>query len=147
MSKTWILVAHRAGARLFLSAGPGKGLALVRNIDHPEGRLKGSEIVSDRQGRAFESHGAGRHAYEAPHDPTDSAATQFARELAAILDQGRNEGRYEQLVLVAEARFLGMLRGALSREAAARVSHTLEKDLGAVSEHDLPSRLQGIVAL
>ncbi|NNE19964.1 MAG: host attachment protein, partial [Myxococcales bacterium] len=41
MGKTWILVAHEAGARLFANDGIGQGLALVESIDHPEGRARG----------------------------------------------------------------------------------------------------------
>src|SRR5205814_8802780 len=37
MSKTWILVAHRSGARLFENRGPGKGLAFLRHRDKPAG--------------------------------------------------------------------------------------------------------------
>ena len=47
---TWVLVAHRAGARIFAHPGPGRGLALEREIDHPEGRKLSGEI--DEIGRA-----------------------------------------------------------------------------------------------
>jgi hypothetical protein len=39
VTTTWILVAHRGGARLLANTGPGKGLQLVYDIPHPEGRL------------------------------------------------------------------------------------------------------------
>lgn len=32
MAKTWILVAHEAGARVFENRGPGKGLELVEHL-------------------------------------------------------------------------------------------------------------------
>ena len=44
MAKTWILVGHEAGARVFENRGPGKGLELVETIEHPEGRLRDRDI-------------------------------------------------------------------------------------------------------
>ena len=34
MARTWILVGHEAGARVFENRGPGKGLDLVETIEH-----------------------------------------------------------------------------------------------------------------
>ena len=79
---TWILVAHRAGARLFENKGPGKGLSLVENIDHPEGRLKDHDINADRPGRAFDNLGAGRHGMGKEVSPTQHVSQQFAKSLA-----------------------------------------------------------------
>lgn len=145
MRKTWVLVAHRSGARLFENRGPGKGLELVQDLEHPAGKLKNHEIDSDKHGRSFDRRGAGRHAYTTEQDPTTHIAAQFARELAALLEDGRNQQRYEQLVLVAEPRFLGRLRAALSAQTAARVSATLDKDLGGIEARDLPKHLEEVV--
>ena len=73
MGKTWILVAHEAGARLFANDGIGNGLALVESIDHPEGRARDRDIDSDRPGRSFRKNsGDPRRASmgqsESPHD-------------------------------------------------------------------------------
>jgi len=145
MGKTWILVAHRSGARLFENRGPGKGLALVQSLEHPAGKLKNHEIDSDKHGRSFDRRGAGRHAYTAEQEPTTHVAEQFARQLAALLEDGRNRQRYAQLVLVAEPRFLGLLRPALSASTAALVQATLDKDLGGVEARDLPKHLEEVV--
>lgn len=53
MAKTWILVAHEAGARAFENDGPGKGLDLVEEIEHAEGRTRDGAIDTDRPGRSF----------------------------------------------------------------------------------------------
>jgi protein required for attachment to host cells len=150
MSTTWVLVAHRSGARLFENAGRGKGLSLVQDLPHPEGRLKSGEINSDRPGRSYSSSSGGggmaRHGF-GKDDATVEVAAHFARELAGLLDRGRTEKRFDQLVLVAEPSFLGNLRASLTTPTAAAVSATLDKDLGQVSEHDLPKHLGSVIAL
>lgn len=144
---TWILVAHRAGARLFENDGPGKGLRRIEEIAHPAGRLENRQIGSDKPGRSFDSHGTGRHALGKEQDPAETLAREFARELTARLEHGRVRNAYARLVLVAEPRFLGMLRSALSPQTQALVGATLDKDLGGVSDHDLPKHLGGVVNL
>ncbi len=145
MSKTWILVAHRAGARIFESGGPGMGLRRIEEIPHPEGRLENRQIGSDKPGRSFDSHGASRHALGKEHDEAETVAQAFAHKLAAHLDNARAKNAFSKIVLVAEPRFLGMLHAALPAHTAALVSTKVEKDLGHVADHDLPAHLRGIV--
>ncbi len=147
MNKTWILVAHRAGARIFENNGPGTGLSPVDAITHPEGRLANKALGSDTPGRSFDSHGANRHALGKEHDPVETVAQEFARALAARLEAGRTKHAYGKLVLVAEPRFLGMLRAALSSQTTALVSATLDRDLGGTADRELPSHLGAVVQL
>lgn len=144
MSKTWILVAHRAGARLFENDGPGTGLKRVEEIQHPEGRLENKALGSDKPGRSFDSHSPGRHSLGKEHDEAETVAQAFAHKLAAHLDNARARNAFGKLVLVAEPRFLGQLRAALPPHTAALVSATVDKDLGRVADHDLPGHLAGI---
>ncbi len=145
MTTTWILVAHRSGARLFESSGPGKGMQLVEDIPHPEGRLKNHEINADKPGRAFDKVGGGRHSMSKEHEPTEQLSMRFAKSLGDRLDRGRIENRYGNLVLVAEPRFLGELRATLAAPTAALVSATLDKDLIGVENRDLPAHLSAVV--
>ena len=147
MNNTWILVAHRGGARLFESRGPGKGLNLLHDIPHPEDRLKNKDIGADKPGRSFDSRGQSRHSLATEQEPTAHVAEQFAKHLSSLLDDGRNQQRYAKLVLVAEPRFLGSLRAALSSPTAALVTATLGKDLGGIEPHHIPGHLADTVRL
>lgn len=147
MGKRWVLVAHRGGARLFENRGPGKGLELLKTVEHPAGKLRSHDIDSDKHGRSFDRRGGGRHAYTTEQDPTMHIAEQFAKQLAELLDDGRTQQRYAQLVLVAEPRFLGILRAALTSTTAARVVATLTKDLGSTDARELPKHLEDVIPI
>lgn len=147
MDKTWILVADRAHARIFENTGPHSGLNLVREIEHPEGRLQNREIGTDKPGRSFDSHGQGRHALGTEYDPTEHLSQQFAKSLADALEEGRTHNRYERAVLVAEPRFLGLIRDAMSDSARDRISATVNKDLSHIRTQDLPAHLRDVVPL
>ncbi len=142
MNHTWILVAHRGGARLFENQGPGQGLNLLQDIPHPEGRLKSKDLGTDQPGRGSDSHGT-RHAFEQQQEP----AAHVTEQLSTLLEDGRTHHRYRQLVLVAEPHFLGNLQAALNPQTAALVTATVDKDLGHVNAHEMPKHLSAVVRL
>lgn len=147
MNNIWILVAHRGGARIFENKGHGKGLNLLQDIPHPQGRLKNKDIGADKPGRSFDRQGQGRHSLASEQEPTAHVAEQFAKQLSSMLDDGRNHQRYGKLVLVAEPRFLGNLRAALSPPTAALVTAAVDKDLGGVEAHNMPKYLGEVIRL
>jgi len=109
--------------------------------------LPGREIMSDRPGRTFDSVGAGRHAKEPRTDPREVEKRSFAHELAAMLDDGLKQGKFERLVLVAPPRELGFLRVELSPAVRKRVSAELNKDLTGVSPSEIPDHLGDVMAV
>ncbi|MGD8606213.1 MAG: host attachment protein [Myxococcales bacterium] len=147
MAKTWILVAHDAGARLFENDGPGTGLELLEEIDHPEGRERDRNFDADRPGRSFRKNSADprRAAMSRSESPHDRAVADFARELAHKLQHGRTDNRYDRLVLVAPPRFLGLLRAALDGPTAQLVTASLDKDLGSQKASELVEHLGEVI--
>jgi protein required for attachment to host cells len=146
MRRTWIVVAHRAGTRIFEPDAETRALGLVQELDHPEGRKLSGAIDSDRSGMAFSSMGGGGgHPMSAEENSRDHKARTFARLVAETLRKGRVENQYDDLVLVAEARFLGMLRDSLDAPTAKKIDATLDKNLANVAVHDLPQHLSSVV--
>jgi protein required for attachment to host cells len=141
---TYILAARRSGAVLFSSRGPSAPMNLVAEIDYPRGRLKASDLETDRPGRAFDRAAQGRHAYSSEEGATDRVEHDFAVQLADQLDQYRNSGAFDQLVLVAGPKLLGKLRHALSEPTRKLVSAELDKDLVDPTEQELRKQLTGL---
>lgn len=132
---SWILVANRTGARILDKQG--STFNLRETIAHEAGRRRDRDVDSDRQGRAFDRIGGNRHALSSSETPHDHDAKAFARELAERLRADRLQQRFERLVLVAEPRFLGLLRAALDEGTARTVIGTVPKDLAEVPLQDL----------
>lgn len=140
---TWILVAHRGGARLL--EWRGLDAVEVESIEHPEGKLKARDIDSDKPGRVFDRFGPGRHATSRENEATQHVADVFAKSLGVVLEKARTDGRFTRLVLVAEPQFLGRVRAALSPQTAKLIVQSIDKDLGALAGHALTKRLRGEV--
>ncbi len=127
--KRWVVVANQSGARIFSAAASGAGLIELEDAFNPRGRARDGDIDADRPGRSFDSAGDGRHALGREETPSEHAAADFARHVAARLAAARSAAEFDSLVLVAEPRFLGRLRAALDDPTAATVSASLDKDL------------------
>ena len=137
MTTTWILSANRSSASLFESDWLSKSIRRIRDIPHPQGRLQNQEIDTDKLGRVFDSIGQGRHSTSPKQEPTEHIAQQFALELAEVLNKGRLTHAYDKLILVAEPKFLGILRAALNKNTESLVTQTVNKELVDIKEEDL----------
>ena len=132
-----IVVADQAEARFYDMHIPGKSLRLTGRLLDPSARLHERDLVSDRPGRVFDRAplSAGRRGAMAHHDTGGErsarryAAVAFARRIGRQLDLARRQGRFERLVLMANPRFLGMLRQVLPPQLGECVAAVVPKDL------------------
>ncbi len=131
---TWVLVADGSRARL-IRLEKDRSLTEVEAFACPEQRLKEQELTSDRAGRSFDSKGGGRHDMEPGTTQHEQVAIDFARELAGRLDELRNAGELDKLVIIAAPAFLGHLRSTISSETQSLVALSIDKDL---TQHTLP---------
>jgi protein required for attachment to host cells len=137
---TWFLVADRARARI-LEGGADRTLTEVACFVEPAARAAEATLTDDRPPTVNESVGMARHSIE-PHTPLrDKITARFARTLCDALEAGRNEGRFENLVLVAPPRFLGALRAQLGESLSACIEREVRHDFTSLATHELGERL------
>lgn len=141
MTKTWILAAESSRAVIYRVESRTAPLVEVKSLAHPEGREMEHDMTSDRPGRAFDSFGNNRHSMGKEVDPKRQEAIQFSRRLADCLEQGRTQGDFEQLILIAPPEFLGLLRQALNDQVLKRVSQSLDKNLVQAGEKAIREHL------
>lgn len=128
MHKTWIVVADSARARIFERDGRWQELNEFRDLAHPESRLRNGDLRTGGRGEQMESTRQSSHDSDWENSPAETEATRFAREVARALQEGRNEGGYEKLVLIAAPAFLGRLREKLDPATAHCVVQELDKN-------------------
>ncbi|NDP38972.1 MAG: host attachment protein [Rhodoferax sp.] len=141
MIKIWILAANSGNATLFSADSPTAPLTELATFDNPDARAKQMDLVSDRPGRSFDSHGEGRHAMEVEVDPKKQEQIRFAKLIADRLEQGRVDNAFGRLVLVVAPMFLGLLRANFGAPLSALVSMELDKDYTALRPEELRARL------
>jgi protein required for attachment to host cells len=132
--KTWVVVAHRGGARLLLQEDDEK-TRVIETLDNPEARTHDRESAPGHEGGRAARQTEGRDISR------DHASKPFANLLADKLQRGRTDGQYDELVLIAAPRFLGVLRGALDAATTQKIRGTLDKDYAGLNDHELIARL------
>src|SRR5690606_33326050 len=118
---TWVLIADGHRARVLQNDGPGKGFFPPLKQEYIGSAAPTREIVSDRQGRTFDSKGQGRHAMEPQTDPHRYEKLRFAKQLSEELEAYQKKGAFDRLVIVAAPQTLGDLRNELSAGVKAMI--------------------------
>jgi protein required for attachment to host cells len=144
-STTWVLVADGAKARVFSFDQGKRELDLVHEMGSEEARQKPSEILSDNEGRRFDTGPNQRSTVGAATDPQRYAKEVFSRDVASYLDKAATQHSYERLVLVAAPQMLGDLRSELSKPAASKVDGELAKDLTNLDQRELIAHLEEVL--
>lgn len=141
MPSTWILVADGAKARLFELAAKDAQLTELGCFVNPEGRMPDAAFTTGRRPLVDEGATTVRHALQPHTSPREKSDERFARALGEVLERGREQGRYECLVLVAPPRFLGVLRTGLGKRVCERVTAEIRRDLTALPTGEVRVRL------
>ena len=106
---TWILIANSSYVEILELRG--KEIEVIERKDHPEGRQKIHELISDKPGRTFaiastEGHNVGEEEERVrKHDHEI-----FMHEFMEICLQAKNENRFDKLSIIAPPHFLGEIR-------------------------------------
>ncbi|QDV18738.1 hypothetical protein Pan153_33990 [Gimesia panareensis] len=161
---TWILVADRAQARIFVPEEAGaeplrqyvdfvgragylepdveepQHLTEESDFIHPESHLSRGDVESDRPGQ-FESTGSAQHSGAPKQDFKHETAEHFAKELVDYLEKARQEKKFEQLALVAAPLFLGVLRKELTPSLSQMVTFELDKDYTKLKPEEIREHL------
>ncbi len=140
MKLTWIVVANNSLARIFTAENESSPINEIETLTHLEGRLHDREMTSDLPGK-IKGEGAVGHAFEQPTDPKKHEADQFAHLVAKHLEAAHNEHRFEQLLLVAEPSFLGLLRNHLSAQIKKLICFELDSNITTLTAAEIRTHL------
>lgn len=141
MSSIWVVVADSSRARFFTAEKPDSELVETETLAHPEARMHEGDLVSDRSGRG---RGIG-------HDMGHESAAKeeenihFAARVCEKLEAARNSGDINRIYMVAEPKFLGLLRKHCSAPLQKLIEEEIAKNLATQGLDDirrqLPKRL------
>lgn len=146
MTREWIVVADYGGARIFERSSKVARPALVFELEHPEGRLRTQELVSDGVGAMTTPSFDGIMGMPQGSDPHDVENERFTRQLADHLTAAVAAGKCEHLQLIVAPRMLGGLRPHLAKLKAGVVQEEMAKDLTHLPTSQLPERLKVMLA-
>jgi protein required for attachment to host cells len=154
----WILVADSSRARIFSGTrkftSPGEfefsKFSEIDDLVNAWGRARNQDIDTDKPGRMVDRNSAGagggqRSAVGGREEPKETEAKAFAQRVGEYLQDGLNDGSFDELVVVAAPKFLGMLRDAIPSQVQNTVVEEISKDFTKMSAHDLEGRLPELI--
>jgi len=116
-------------------------LILVKEISHPENKLKNSDITSDRSGH-YKARLSGRGAYSPHMEAKEINIDNFSREIASELNKERIKQDYDELIVIANPHMNGLLAKHIDKHVKDLIVNTIEKDLLELHERELLDYLQ-----
>jgi protein required for attachment to host cells len=123
-----VVVADESKAIVYRRTSLSGPLQETTTFENEAARLKTGEIIADKGGRSFDSHGHGRHTMaNEKADPKKHLAEQFARDIAEHIKTDVHTGSCRGYALVAAPQFLGLLRAELARHTPMEPYATVDK--------------------
>ena len=127
LKNIWVLIADGARSRVFEKSK--HDYAPVEGGEMSGNRLRDSEALTDKPGRAFSSAGSSRHDYEPKTSWHDHQKQEFAREISEFINKAFENKEFEHLVIIAPSKTLGELRNFLNKNVQDKVSAEIHKDI------------------
>jgi protein required for attachment to host cells len=137
----WVANINSNICRIYQYSKNPEQITLLKEIKHPENKLRDIDLTSDKPGH-YKSSSATHGAYSQPSDPKEIRIDAFSREIAKELDHGRNTHAYKNLIIIAPPHMNGLLSQHMNKHIHDLVAHNIEKDLIHMSDHELLSFLR-----
>lgn len=145
MEKTWVLVAESSQARIFTADSPSSPLNEIETLSHQNSREHAQNLSTDLPGRQADKSSPSHHSLSDSTDLKKQEAMKFAKIINDHLDKGRNQQAYQNLIIVADPAFLGLLRENQSSATSKLVSLEVNKNLGKESLESIRQHLPEIL--
>jgi protein required for attachment to host cells len=136
-----VVVASSSKAKVLIAEDGHSPLVESAVYDHPQSRLREQDLVSDGSGSATDSGGFGKHSMGHEQAARHKQAGLFAQEIGAEIDKLRRKTNLRRIYLVAPPKFLGLLRGSISKQCLELLHGEVNKDLVTHSIEDIRSHL------
>lgn len=140
---TWVVVLNSNICRIFKYSKKHRQLELVKELNHPENKLRDIDLTSDKPGH-YKSNSSAHGSYSQPTDPKEIKIDNFIREVASVLEHDRNIQAYDKLIIIAADHVNGLLHKHINKHVEKLISKNLEKDLIHQSDHDLLNTLSNL---
>jgi len=141
----WILVADGGRAHV-IAVNTNEGERHLETVHEMiADNRSSSEIASDKPGRGFANPGGNqqRHAMPPSTEPHEHAQVEFVDDVISYLTNKRNDGKFDNLIVVAPPKIMGEIRQKMSKPVKQALDGEITKDLTKLPLNDLPEHLSG----
>jgi protein required for attachment to host cells len=133
--KIWVLVSDGARAKFYRYSAhqlePALDYELI--MDH----RPSYEGARDKPGRGLKADHVSRHTFDPPTDWHEHQKEKMAMRLGELLEKESQKQTFDELIMIAPPKFMGLLRLHLSQAVQDKVTTHITKDLTHLNEKEL----------
>lgn len=134
----WVIVCD--SSTCFIYEYDRQTLHLLKEISHPENKLKDFDLTSDKPGR-YQSGESRKGSYEQKMDPKAVKINDFIREVSKKLEHGRTQHDYDHLIFITPPQISGLFSEHLNHHVKNLIRNNIHKDIVHLPQHQLLSFL------
>lgn len=136
-TSTWVVAADASVCRIFDFYRQPEHFFLIKEISHPENKLKSKDLTAGRPGNRLSSKTGRSSAYEHTGGQKGVNIDNFSREIAKTLEEGRVSGAYHKLIIVLAPKMNGLVSQHMNKQIKNHVSYKIAKDLTHLEQYEL----------
>lgn len=150
MAITWLTICNATKANIYNISRTkldGANKNPLKVLKHPEGRMKGVDLITDKPGDYKARNFAGGGKFIPHTTPHEAELEHFAKEIASFLENERANQHFESLVICSDSHFQGILEKHLPAQLKQTVKYHIQKNylpLEADKSHKLEKVVQAI---
>lgn len=137
----WVINSNSNTCRIYHYQKAQSRLELLKEIEHPENKLRSGDLTSDGPGK-YKASGGAHGAYEPSSDAKTVKIDNFMREVAKELNAERLKSSYERLIIIAPPQMHGMLMQHMDKHVKEMIIANIHKDLPNATDRDLLTVLE-----
>ena len=146
MSNILVVAADTTCARIFKATTSKGPLEEKEVLVHPENRLSEKDLISDRKGSTFSSHGSSRSSYSKHTNTKDQGTKEFIKEINDYLMKLETNNEFKQLIIIAAPKLLGALKKQLNSGLQKRITYELNKNIAKLNADEIRMHLPKYLA-
>ncbi len=135
----WVIVCD--STTCFIYEYQKRELHLIKEISHPENKLKDIDLTSDKPGR-YQGGESRKGSYEQKMDPKAVKIDEFIREVTKELEHGRTQKAYDKLIFITPPHISGLFSQHLNQHVKNLIRNNIHKDIVHLPAHQLLNFLQ-----
>jgi protein required for attachment to host cells len=131
----WVVNSNSNVCRIYEYNKHHAKLDLLKEIQHPENKLRNIDLTNDGPGK-YKSDAGAHGSFPAPN-VKENHIDNFMRDVARELNAERAKNSYEKLILISPSHTNGLLMQHMDKHVKELIISNIHKDLLHMSTHDL----------
>ncbi len=136
----WYVLANRSDAVIYFE-GKDHQFHFVDRLDNPSGHLTEGELDSDRSGSTFSTATLFHHSLDRHNEKREQIAIRFAARIGKFLARAARANKFEEVTLIAEPHFLGILKEKLPSSVHQKKIHSLGREYSRGSMEEVRGKI------